>query len=113
MVDGESRDKSLTKILEYITLGPAIVGTISALGVLMIQAWRWLHTGEWEQAPLADFLPRELVVWALAKEGGMLGVKRIVLTLLSLHASLWFFAGGILCTLLLYEMAKPVLKNGS
>jgi len=109
----KSRKDPFVKTLKFITFFPAIAGLLMAFVVLYGQFWRWLHAGEWPEAPLAQFVPQELVKWAVAKEGGLLGLKKLVLTLLSLHASLWFFTAGLLCTLLLYEITKPWLKEVS
>ena len=105
------RKEPLVKLIEFITFFPGIAGLLMASGVLLSQFWGWLHTGEWHEAPIAQFLPQELVKWAVAGEGGLTGLKKLVLTLLSLHASLWFFTAGLLCSLLLYEIAKPWLKG--
>lgn len=107
----ETREKRVFGLLEFVTFFPSIAGFFSAAAILLIQCWRWLQTGEWQKAPMGEFLPKELTEWAIAKEGGLLWLKKIVLSLLSLHASLWFFAAGLVCTLFLYEMAKPMLKG--
>jgi hypothetical protein len=113
-MEGEEwRKNRFVKTLEFITLLPGITGLLTAFGVFFGQFWRWLHYGEWKEAPIAQFVPKNLVDWAVAKEGGLLGLKNLVLTLLSLHASLWFFATGLFCSFLLYEIAKPWLKATS
>ncbi len=82
-----------------------------ALITLLIQYWKWFQTGEWQGAPLVGFVPHGLVKWAAAKQGGFLGLKQLVLGLLSVHASIWFFVSGCLCTFVLYAIAKPWLKD--
>ncbi len=111
MESGEKRKATFVKVLEFITFSPAMAGLLVASGVLLGQFWGWLQTGEWQEAPFAEFVPQGLVKWAVAKEGGLLGLKKLVVTLLSLHASLWFFTAGLFCSLLLYEIAKPWLKG--
>ena len=111
MQSEEKRKATFVKVLEFITFFPAIAGLLVASGVLVGQFRGWLQTGEWKEAPIAQFVPPGLVKWAVAKEGGLLGLKKLVLTLLSLHASLWFFTAGLFCSLLLYEVAKPWLKG--
>ena len=103
--------ETFVKILEFITFFPGIAGLLVASGVLLGQVWHWVNTGEWQAAPIAQFVPQGLLRWAVQKEGGLFGLKKLVQTLLSLHASLWFFAVGLICTLLLYEIAKPWLKD--
>ena len=109
----ERRKDTFVKALEFVTFFPLIAGLLVASGVLLSQFWKWLHTGDWPAAPIAQFVPQQLVKWAAEKEGGMLGLKKLVLTLLSLHASLWFFAAGLVCTLLTYEIAKSWLRDTS
>ncbi len=98
-------------VLAIVTFAPGIGGTLVAVAILLNQSWRWWQTGQWQQASLAGFVPRELVAWAVAKEGSLLGLKELVHVLLSLHASVWFFVVGWTCTFVLYEMAKPWLKE--
>jgi hypothetical protein len=107
----ETRKSNLVRFFEFVTLAPAILGTFSALALLLIQCWRWWESGVWKPTPLAEFVPPVLVEWAATKDGGIVGLKNLVLSLLSLHASVWFFVGGCLSTLLLSEMAKPWLRD--
>ena len=107
------RKDTFVKVLEFMTFFPAIAGLLVASGVLLGQFLKWKNTGEWQEAPIAQFVPQGWVKWAVAQEGGLLALKRLLLALLSLHASLWFFTAGIVCTLFLYEIAKPWLKAAS
>jgi hypothetical protein len=102
---------SLDSVFEIVTLAPGIGGTILAAGVLLSQCWKWWETGVWHNEPLAGFVPSVLVEWTVMKEGGLLGLRKLVLTLLSIHASVWFFMVGWACTFLLYQLAKPWLKE--
>jgi len=111
VVSKESRKSNLVRFFEFATLTPAILGSLSAGALILIQGLRWWESGEWKPTPLADFVPPVLVEWAVTKDGGIVGLKKLVLLLLSLHASVWFFVGGCLCTLLLSEMAKPWLGD--
>ena len=109
----KSSDENLIGLLKVVTLSPVIMGTLAAILVLVIQCWQWWQRGEWQKAPIADFLPLELVEWTVVKEGGVSGLRKLTLSLLSLHASVWFFVGGCVCTLVLYEITKPWLKDRS
>jgi len=99
------------KQLKFITFFPVGAGTFMAILIFLTQYWKWFQTGEWPGAPLADFVPRELISWAADKQGGLLALKKMVLGLLSLHASVWFFVTGCVCTIVLYEITKPWLKD--
>ena len=110
-VENESRDEGLAKKLKIVNLLPAGAGTFMALGILLTQYWRWFQTGEWHGAPMAEFVPQPLLQWATAKEGGLLGLKEFVLASLSIHASLWFFVSGCVCTYILMEMTRPLVKH--
>jgi len=107
----ETKDTRLARQLKFVTFFPAGAGTFMALSLLLIQYWKWFQTGEWQGAPLAEFVPRGLVQWAVAKEGGLLGFKEIVLAALSIHASVWFFVSGCVITFIFFELTKPLLKD--
>ena len=107
----EWRDGGLAKKLKILSLLPAGAGTFMALGILLIQYWKWFQTGEWHGAPMAEFVPQPLLQWAAANEGGLLGLRGFVLASLSIHASLWFFVSGCFCTYILMEITKPLVKD--
>ena len=109
----ESEKSNLIRILEFVTLAPSVVGILFAVGVFLFQCWRWRETGIWKNTPFAEFVPHGLVEWSVTEEGSLLGLKKLVFSLLSVHASAWFFVGGVVCTMLLYEITKPWLKDKS
>jgi hypothetical protein len=106
-----NKQKDLIKHLKIITFFPLGAGTFTAILIFLSQYWKWLQSGEWPGAPLAHFMPRELLTWAAEKQEGLLTLKKTVLGLLSLHASVWFFVTGCVCTIVLYEITKPWLKD--
>ncbi|MEE9120124.1 MAG: hypothetical protein V3U56_02405 [Syntrophobacteria bacterium] len=110
-MEKETRDQDLAKKLKFVNLFPAGAGIFMALGILLTQYWKWLQTGEWHGAPMGEFVPQPLVQWAVAKEGGLLGLKEFVLASLSIHASVWFFVTGCVITFILFELTKPLLKD--
>ena len=110
-MENEAREKSLDRKLKFVNLFPVGAGTFMALGILLTQYYRWFQTGEWRGAPMAGFVPQPVIQWAAAKEGGLLGLKEFVLASLSIHASVWFFVTGCVCTFLLMEITKPLLKD--
>ena len=111
MAKRETNQGDMAKQLKFVTFFPAGAGTFMALLTLFIQYWKWFQTGEWPGAPFADFVPRGLVQWAAAKEGGLSGLREFVLGMLSLHASVWFFVSGCVITFILYEITKPWLRD--
>lgn len=111
VVENEMRDQGLAKKLKFVNLFPAGAGTFMAVGIFLTQYWKWFQTGEWHGAPMAEFVPQPLIQWAAARDGGLLGLKEFVLAALSIHASVWFFVTGCVCTFLLMEITKPLLKD--
>lgn len=111
VVENETRDQSLARRLKFVNLFPAGAGIFMAAGIFLTQYWKWFQTGEWPGAPMAAFVPQPLVQWAATKDGGLLGLKKFVLASLSIHASVWFFVTGCVCTFLLMEITKPLLKD--
>jgi hypothetical protein len=111
VVEKETRKQDLAKKLKFIHLFPAGAGTFMAVAIFLSQYWKWFQTGEWHGAPMTEFVPQPLIQWAVAKEGGLLGLKEFVLASLSIHASIWFFVTGCVCTFLLMEITKPLLRE--
>jgi hypothetical protein len=107
----ETKEKKFTRQLKFVTFFPAGAGTFMALSLLLIQYWKWFQTGEWPGMPLAEFVPQTLLEWAVANEGGLMRLKEMVLAVLSIHASVWFFVTGCVFTFILFEFAKPLLKD--
>ena len=111
VIEMETKEKKLASQLKFVTFFPAGAGTFMALSILLIQYWKWFQGGEWRGMPLAEFVPQTLFQWAVTKEGGLLGLKEIVLAALSIHASVWFFVTGCVFTFILFELTKPLLKD--
>lgn len=107
----KTKDTRLARQLKIVTFFPAGAGTFMALSILLIQYWKWFQGGEWQGMSLAEFVPQPLFQWAVAKEGGLLGLKKVVLAALSIHASVWFFVTGCVFTFILFELTKPLLKD--
>ena len=101
----------MAKQLKFVTIFPAEADTFMAILIFLIQYWKWFQTGEWPEAPFADFVPSALGQWAVTKEGGLLALKEFVQGMLSIHASVWFFVSGCVLSVLLSEIAKPWLKD--
>ena len=81
--------------------------------MFVAQFYKWWLTGKWENMPVAEFVPQGLVAWALVDTGGLLGLKKFLLSLLSLHVSVWFFIIGWLCSILVHELTKRWLGEKS
>jgi hypothetical protein len=111
MARKETKQGGMAKQLKFITFFPAAAGTFMAILIFLVQYWKWFQGGEWQGAPFAQFVPVGLVQWAATKEGGLVGLKEFVQGMLSIHASVWFFVSGCALTALLYEIAKPWLKD--
>lgn len=107
----ETKDTRLARQLKFVTFFPAGAGTFMALSIFLIQYWKWFQGDEWQGMPLAQFVPQTLLQWAVAKEGGLLGLKEMVFAALSIHASVWFFVTGCVITFILFELTKPLLKD--
>jgi len=107
----DTKQERFARQFKFVTFFPAGAGTFMALSILLIQYWKWFQTGEWQGMPLAQFVPQSLIQWAVAREGGLLGLKETVLAALSIHVSVWFFVTGCVFTFILFELTKPLLKE--
>lgn len=107
MAKGKTDEKNIqARLIDILTITPAIVGMVLAALMFVVQFFKWWLTGKWDNMPVAGFVPQGLVEWAVADTGGLLGLKKVFLSLLSFHISVWFFIVGWLCTIMIHELTK-------